>query len=851
MILLRLISWPYVRKHLLRTLLTTAGIVLGVGVLIGMRTANESVMGSFQSTVNKIAGSTQLQVTAGDTGFEEEALERVQAVPGVRVASAVIEAVAATGLPGQGNLLILGVDMTSDRGLRDYDLESGDEAVIDDPLVFLAQPDSIIVTREFAVRNNLQVNSRIPMTTMDGKKQFTVRGVMRAGGMAGAFGGNLAIMDVYAAEKVFGRGRRFDRIDLAVKEGYTVPGVQAAIEKAIGPGFTVEAPSNRGTQFESMLSAHRISIQVMSLFALFIGMFIIYNAFSIAVTQRRYEIGILRALGASRRQIRTLFLMESFIEGVVGSIGGLGLGLLLARGMMGFIGGLIESVYGVEQTTLHSLAIDPRLLIGSVAMGILTSMFAAWMPASEASRVDPVIALQKGKAQTISAQETKLRYWIAAAFLALACVSLFFETFRPAFYLGFTLAIAGMLLLSPAIAVGITRLLRPLLCKLRPVEGALAADALIQAPRRTAGTVAALMLSLTMVVGFAGLAVASYKSITGWMEIALNPDLIVATSQNLASRTFRFPAKLGEELKTVDGVDVVQDVTAPRIIFRNRPVLLVAAPIASLGRTARRTPLAGDTDDMYRRTAAGEGVMVADNLALLNNLHLGEMVEISTPSGVLRLPIVGVVEDYSDQSGTFLIDREVYKHYWKDDSCSLFRIYVKKGASPLDVRKRILDRFGGQSKLFVFTNQDLRDYIIKVTDQWFGISYAQVFVAIFVAILGIVNTLTVSITDRRRELGVLQAVGALRSQIRHTIWMEALSVALVGLLMGLALGAVFLYYILQILRRDVAGLRLAYEFPLKVALWLFPVILGAALLSALGPAESAVRGSLVEALEYE
>jgi len=271
----------------------------------------------------------------------------------------------------------------------------------------------------------------------------------------------------------------------------------------------------------------------------------------------------------------------------------------------------------------------------------------------------------------------------------------------------------------------------------------------------------------------------------------------------------------------------------------------------SLGHTARVKPLAGEAGDMYHRTAAGEGLMVADNLALLNHLQLGDLVEIPSPTGVLRLPIVGIVEDYSDQSGTFMIDREVYKRYWKDSSCSLFRVYVNPGVSPLDVRQRILDRFGSQSKLFVFTNQDLRNYIIKVTDQWFGMSYAQVFVAIFVAILGIVNTLTVSITDRRRELGVLQAVGALRSQIRHTIWMEAVTVGLVGLMMGLALGAMYLFYILQILRHDVAGLRLAYEFPVKIALMLFPVILGAAFLSALGPAESAVRGSLVEALEYE
>src|SRR5258708_15374648 len=260
MILLRLISWPYLRKHLLRTMLTTAGIVLGVGVLVGMRMANESVMGAFQSTVDKIAGKTQLQITAGDTGFEEEVLERVEAVPGVRVASAVIEAVAATELPGQGNLMILGVDMTGDRGLREYDFESGDEAVIDDPLGFLAQPDSIMITREFAARNHLETNSRVPMNTMEGRKQFTVRGVMKAGGMASAFGGNFAIMDVYAAQKVFGRTRRFDRIDLGVKDGYTVGSVGHAIEQVLGPGFIVEPPASRGAQFESMLSAHRLSI---------------------------------------------------------------------------------------------------------------------------------------------------------------------------------------------------------------------------------------------------------------------------------------------------------------------------------------------------------------------------------------------------------------------------------------------------------------------------------------------------------------------------------------------------------------------------------------------------------------
>ena len=174
MMLLRLITWPYVRRHRLRTVLTTVGIMLGVAVFIGMHTANQSVLYGFYRTIDRIAGKAELQVTSGESGFPEDVLERVQALPEVRVAVPVIEAPVDTNMKGEGNLLILAVDMTGDRSLRDYDLESGDEAVIDDPLVFLAQPDSLMVSREFAARNGLQIGSRVPMRTMQGEDRKSV-----------------------------------------------------------------------------------------------------------------------------------------------------------------------------------------------------------------------------------------------------------------------------------------------------------------------------------------------------------------------------------------------------------------------------------------------------------------------------------------------------------------------------------------------------------------------------------------------------------------------------------------------------------------------------------------------------
>jgi len=850
MILLRLISWPYFRKHVLRTMLTIAGIVLGVAVFVGMHTANQSVLFAFSRTVDRIAGKTEIQVTAGEAGFEEDILEKVQSVPSVRVAVPVIEAVVDTRMAGEGSLLVLAVDMTGDRSLRDYDLESGDEAVIDDPLVFLAQPDSIILTKQFAEKSRLGVNDKIRLGTAEGDRQFTIRGIMKTGGLTSAFGGNLAIMDVYAAQKMFGRGRTFDRIDVGVKPGSTIADCERDLTALLGAGFQIEPPSGRGQQFEAMLAAYSMMVGISSLFALFIGMFIIYNSFAIAVTQRRSEIGILRALGATRAQIRWLFLGESAVTGVIGSLGGLVFGTLIARGIAASIGTLISDVYGVAQRA-DEIAASPVLLLTALGIGIATSIVAAVIPARNAARVDPVQALQKGKFQILSAGEYRLRAVLAAIGAGGAIVCLMVGGSRVIFYIGYGMAIASALLLSPLLAVALARAMRPVLKWLRPVEGALAADSLLQAPRRTSASVAALMLSLALVVAFAGMARASYSSIIDWMNTALNPDLFVSPSQNIVVRTIRFPSAMEGELAAVPGVERVQAVRDARIVFRKTPVMVVAVDIMSVSQTARREPVAGVADDMYSRTAAGQGLMVSDNLAQLQRLSLGDVLEVPAPYGVIRLPIVGVVVDYSDQQGTILMDRRLFQQYWHDDTVNIFRLYLKPGTPMPDVRRDILEHYAGGRQVFVLTNDELKAYILKITDQWFGLTSVQIAVAVLVAILGIVNTLTVSITDRRRELGVLQAVGGLRGQIRRTIWIEALGIGTLGLLLGFGFGAINLYYILQIIHQDIAGMRLDYQFPVAVVAALVPTILASAFIAAIWPAESAVHGSLVEALEYE
>jgi putative ABC transport system permease protein len=335
------------------------------------------------------------------------------------------------------------------------------------------------------------------------------------------------------------------------------------------------------------------------------------------------------------------------------------------------------------------------------------------------------------------------------------------------------------------------------------------------------------------------------------MTNTLNPDLFVGPSETFASRDYHFPHDMQAQLEEVPGVAEVQAVNTTRVPFRGKPIMVVSIEESKVGRRVHRIVIAGDAAEMSRSVAEGKGLIASENLAILNHLQLGQMIEIPTPTGPLSLPITGIISDYTNQLGSVFVDRELYTRRFQDDTVDVFRIYLQPGFAAEDVRRRIIEREGSARHLFVMLNRDVKSYIRKVCDQWLGLTYIQVFVAVMVAILGIVNTLTVSIHDRRRELGVVRAVGGLRAQIRGAIWMEAASIGLIGLIMGVVLGGAFLYYELEAIGKDIAGTPLTYQFPAGVAAWLVPVILLAALVSAVLPGETAVRSSLVEALEYE
>ncbi len=231
--------------HKLRVTLTVLGIALGVSVFFAIRTTNATLLDSLKLTVEKLAGKATLQITSGESGFPEEILEKVRATPGVAVAEPVIEVVAHTLFEDQGNLLILGVDTASDQKLRDYQFDRSQVNVID-PLVFVAQPDSILLSRAFAERHGLKVGDKFPLFTSRGRKDFTVRGTFKPEGIGQVFGGNIAVMDIYSAQFVFDRGHNFDRIDVMNDTSQTIDAVKQRLRANLPTGLDVSEPEARG-----------------------------------------------------------------------------------------------------------------------------------------------------------------------------------------------------------------------------------------------------------------------------------------------------------------------------------------------------------------------------------------------------------------------------------------------------------------------------------------------------------------------------------------------------------------------------------------------------------------------------
>jgi putative ABC transport system permease protein len=849
--LIRLVTIRYLRAAPVRTFLTLFGIMLGVAAMVAIDAVNASVLSSFRTTIDTIAGKTALTVGEG-TGIAEEFLEVVRGVEGVKTAVPLIEEAVRDNKSGT-QLAVMAVDTLTDSQVRDYDVTASDVKVEDD-LAFLNDPYGVLVTHAFAKRAGVKVGDVLNLSTVSGPADFTIRGTLAPTGPAKMFGGDLLLMDVYAAQIAFGRDKRFDRIDVIATPGTDIDVLAGRIEKAIKNKASVARPQRRSQETERVISGFNLGLSLASLVAIFVGGFIVYNALAIAVAQRRREIGILRALGATRRQILAVFIGEGLVLGAIGAVAGLGLGLLLARLVLKTASSVVSSMY----VPIHAenLTLPPRQLIVSAAIGVAVAFVAAFFPARRAAFIEPASAMEKkveAADVTLSSPSTSIKVGVAT--LVLAGLVAWLAHIREDYLLGY--AVSGILafalaFFAPAIARGVGLLARRVAPRFGPAV-VLGTSSFTRNSGRNAVAIAALSMAMANVVNTDAFIDSMKYSMMRWLDRLARADLLIFSGRHAQAVKVDhpLPESLVEEIRKVPGVEYIDGVRSVRQSYRNQPYFLMSFDLVKYQPYSKIPVIAGDLDKALRAIEAGTAVAASDVFAHSFNVGVGDKVTLQTPEGPRSFEIAMVYADFSMEVGLLLTSRSIYRSVWRDRLINYAVVFLRPGTPLEQVREQIVQRWGPRYGLLVLSNGQFRAEYVRLIESSFGMLRAMQLVAIIVAVLGIVNTLLVTVIDRRMEIGTLKAIGANRKQVQQMFGAESALIGFAATLVGIVGGAVFSAYIVKELLRFQIGWQMSWQLSGWSILQTFVLAHLVSFLAALWPMRTAGRVDAVEALRYE
>ena len=839
------------QQHKLRLALTIVGVALGVAVFFAVRSTTQTLVDSLNSTIEKLAGKSTLQVAAGDAGFPSENLKLVRETPGVAIAEPVTEAIVETVAPPGEKLLVLGLDTGSKLELYSEMFQEGD-LVVSNPLAFSSRADSIAVTRKFAEQFGFKDGDKITLQTQTGRKDLIVRGVFKSEGAGEVFDGNVAVMDIYAAREIFGKGGRIDRIDVMNAPGTSVEKLAEDLRGNLPAGIKVERPSLRGQALENTVSTMHFGLTIMSFLALTICVFLIFNSFSISLNQRWKEIGILRAIGVTRQGVRLMFLGESVLLGLIGSAIGIVGGYFLAKLAIGVVTNVSTTMYGVV-TVPQELEFDTQFALEAFAVGMTASLFAAWLPARAAARLRPVLALTNIETRQGEQGVNKTRVVVGCVLVLLGLVLIRFT--RPHVGMNIQLFYAvlmqiGMILLLPMFIRLGARVIRPIMGRLFGVEGMMAVESMAGSPRRTVATVGALMIGLSFVIAHAAFIQSQKAALDRSLDKTLSSDILISSSEQISGRSYHFSEDVAAQVAAMPETEVAAPMRVTSVSFGGEDISLSAHEMDKYFASSPDLLDFGDPEYARLATARGEGALISTNLSLRSGLGLGDRIRIDSPNGTIELPIVGMLDYFRSQKGTVFIDRALYKKYWNDPSVDYVFIDLRPGVDRVAFKQKLQNMLSGEHA-FVYTHDEFKAWVTRLIDQFFTLTYLQMVIAVFVAAIGLVNTMVISVAERRRELGIFRAVGGLRRQVAKMVMLEAVSIGLIGLLTGAIMGLFSAYFLVNTAAKVVAGFTVSLVFPYWILLVSVPIVLIVAAAAAFVPSFNASRIHIAEAIGYE
>lgn len=855
----RLFLWHvarHARRHPLLAALNVLSVALGVAVYLAIGIANHSANESFQGSVDLVAGKANLEVRASGGGFDEGLFPKLSAAPGVRAATPLVEGfITLPDFPGE-YLQILGVDLFTQAPFATFTIGDAQRAGNNiDFEPWLAGPDALALSDEFARAHGLKLGDKLRAQVNGRETSLTVRFLLRLDEtVAGRGNSRVGALDIGWAQEFLGRRGKLSGIQLLLDKPADAERVAAELQKLVPADVSVAPPGQRSGQIQRMLGSFELNLGALSLISLLVGMFLIYNTIAASVVRRRVEVGILRAVGATRLEVQALFLGEAALFGVFGVLLGLVGGVLLARFLLGReIARVVSTLYAL--VSIDHYYLTPWLVGSAVFFGLGSVLLAAWLPAYEGARINPVTALSLGGGAAREGSRLRRGRWLLAGVgaigLAVACSLLALFT-GPA-WLGFGAAffvLLGFALTAPMVTTAGAALFERSAASVSAV-GRLAAQNLARSLHRTAVIVAALMAAIAMTVGVSVMIHAFRQTVNTWINRALQADLFLTPSANETiaggSPAF-FPVEVLTQLRTFPGVSAVDTVREFGVPVRGERISMAVVSGDNRGKLAY---VGGGEAEKQRAFYEPDHILCSEPFARRFKVREGSKLSLPTPDGVVEFTVAGVYYDYSRDAGVLAIAQPNFLRRWHDDRVMSVALYLNDPKQIEPIADALRARFNTKGEFLIFSNRAIRERVFEIFEQTFRVTGVLRGIAVVVAVIGIFLTLTTLVAEREREIGVLRAVGASRGQIQGTVLTESALIGVLASILGLVAGLALAVVLTFVINKAFFGWTIQFAVPwgtvLATPLWIIP----AALLAGWGPAVRAGRVPIAAAVRAE
>lgn len=805
--------------HPLLPILNICGIAMGVAVFLSIQMANRGALASFQNAVGLVAGRANLEIR-GD--LPEAIFPLVAKTQGVASATPLVEGIATLpDTPGE-YLRILGVDPFTGSALRVFELVDPAGAPLD--LEMWLRERNVVA---------LPVDRKMPaeFRVLAAGRSLTLRHGfdLKTDDAAVASDPRIAAMDIGWAQQLLDLGGRLTSIQIRVDDPLAMDAVISALRKIAPPDAIIGSPARRGAETELMLAAFQLNLTALSLVSMVVGVYLIYNSLSAAVVRRRHEIGILRANGASKLEVMALFLGEGLCCGFLGTILGLVLSGPLAAVLAAPVGQTVSSLYAL--VTIERPVLTFGQVVLAFAAGLGASLLAALRPAAEAAGCDPAIVLRQGSRGDSFLHESRhWGRWGALCLILSACLS-WWALEGGGKFLGFAsvaFLIAGFSLLVPMVVNFFVRLVAGPGWMIR-----LAAQHLGRSLHRNAVTIASLAVAVAMTVSVSVMIHSFRASVTTWLGKTLVADIFIAPAANEIAGLQSFLPQSAVEWVQRD----------PRVkelaTFREMPVPWgdKTANLAIIEGSARGeldfVDGPPDARAMFHQVGM---VAVSESFANRHGTKPGDMLEFSSPKGAAPFRVVGIIKDFTRDSGLVMIDRLNFHHYWSDERLHSVSISLIEPANAEAFGEDFRAAFGREGEFSIYTNSDLRGRVMEIFDQTFTVTSVLRAIAVVVAIAGVLLSLTTLVVEREREIGILRSQGASRAQVRGLVLSEAAMIGLLAAFVGILCGASMAMVLTWVINKAFFGWTIELRYPLGVLLstplWIIPAAVFAAWLPA-------------------